>query len=223
MLRFVVLKHTLTTMSKDPDSDLEDSYLTITKFTQAEIKVKGSRFIGRVRSVNSRAEAESFIADIAKHFYDASHNCFAYRVGLGNKLEYRYSDDGEPSGTAGKPIMKAIEGRSLTNTVLVVTRYFGGTKLGTGGLVRAYTECAQKVLDAAGVAKKFLFERYMLAFPYELHNTVEKVMYTMHATVVSSDYGQETNMLVSVRKSKAGEFKGKILQMGAGRIQLREA
>lgn len=210
-------------MSKDPDNDLEDSYLTVNKFTQAEIKVKGSRFIGRVRFVHSRAEAESFIADIAKQFYDASHNCFAYRVGLGSKAEYRYSDDGEPSGTAGIPILKAIEGRSLTNTVLVVTRYFGGTKLGTGGLARAYAECAQKVLDTAGVAKKFLFERYMLTFPYELQNTVDKVIYAMHAAIISSDYAQETSMLVSVRMRDAGEFKGKILQLGAGRIQLREA
>ena len=210
-------------MPTDPENDLEDSYLTVKKFSQEEIKIKGSRFIGRTRSVHSRADAESFIADISQKHFDATHNCYAYRIGLGSAAEYRYSDDGEPSGTAGAPILKAIDGKELTNAMVVVTRYFGGTKLGTGGLVRAYSSCAQKVLESAGRVRKFLTARYMLTFPYELQNAVMKVIASNKAEVVSSDYGEEARLLVSIRKSNLEAFNGALLEESSGRGTLQEA
>ncbi|BBB32691.1 Xaa-Pro dipeptidase [Thermotomaculum hydrothermale] len=109
------------------------------------LTIKGSKFISTIIPVKTRDEAESTLEKIRKHYYDATHNCFAYRIYP--DIE-RYSDDGEPSNTAGKPIMSAIKGEEMYNTLVVVTRYFGGTKLGVGGLIKAYTESAKKVLQS---------------------------------------------------------------------------
>ena len=118
-----------------------DYYLTIQETSGAEIKIKGSRFIGIISPVADKVNAEKILIEIRKEFRNATHNCFAYRI---NSQEFRYSDDGEPSGTAGRPILSMIDKYQLQRVVLVVTRYFGGTKLGTGGLIRAYSQSADK-------------------------------------------------------------------------------
>lgn len=123
-----------------------NEYQTIKEYKRTEIKIKASRFIGTATPVKSREEAEEKLNDIRSEFYDANHNCYAYKIGYDEK-EFRYSDDGEPSGSAGKPIYFTLDKFDLSDILLVVTRYFGGTKLGVGGLVRAYSDSAENVLN----------------------------------------------------------------------------
>ncbi len=122
-----------------------ESFLRLVQGAEAEIVEKKSRFIAQIEPVASEEEANNFIERVKKKHYDARHNCFAYTVG-GEKPLFRFSDDGEPQGTAGKPIMEVINGAGIHNICIVVTRYFGGTLLGTGGLVRAYTAAAKEAL-----------------------------------------------------------------------------
>ena len=129
---------------------MEDTYLTLREGAEAQIKVKGSRFLAEAVPVADEAVAEAALATIRKREYNATHHCTAYRIGPAADL-FRFNDDGEPSGTAGQPILRQIEGRELTNTLVVVTRYYGGTKLGTGGLIRAYGEAASLALFGLGL------------------------------------------------------------------------
>lgn len=122
-----------------------DVYYTIKERKRAEIKVKGSRFIATASTASTKEAAMEFLEGIRTEFYDANHNCFAYRIGF-RGLEYRYSDDGEPSGSAGKPILFSIGKFGYSDIIVVVTRIFGGTKLGVGGLARAYSEAAETAL-----------------------------------------------------------------------------
>ncbi len=122
-----------------------DSYINLVKGGEGEIVEKKSRFIGQIEPVTSEEEAYAFIEKIKKKHYDARHNCFAFSIGEEMPL-LRFSDDGEPQGTAGKPILEVINGSGIHNICIVVTRYFGGTLLGTGGLVRAYTDAAKEAL-----------------------------------------------------------------------------
>ncbi|MGN0151563.1 MAG: YigZ family protein [Wujia sp.] len=124
-----------------------DSYLNLVQGGEGEIVEKKSRFIGQIEPVSSEEEAYAFIDRIKKKHYDARHNCFAFSIGADMPL-LRFSDDGEPQGTAGKPILEVINNSGIHNICIVVTRYFGGTLLGTGGLVRAYTEAAKEALLA---------------------------------------------------------------------------
>jgi len=127
--------------------------LRIKEKCRHEERVKDSRFIATAAPVSDEKEANTFISEIKKEFHDASHNCSAWRIGRGNKSIYRYNDDGEPSGTGGRPILKAIEIRELSDICVVVTRYFGGTKLGTGGLSRAYGQLATELLKKSEIKK----------------------------------------------------------------------
>ena len=130
-----------------------DSYKTVYEGKEGEIVEKKSRFIATVRSVESEEDALSFIEEMRKKYWDARHNCFAYTVG-DNREFTRCSDDGEPSGTAGRPMLDVLVGENLYNTAVVVTRYFGGVLLGTGGLVRAYSAATQEGLRASTVIEK---------------------------------------------------------------------
>ncbi len=135
------------------------TYLTAAHETSAEQTIERSRFIAYVRPVNSREEAEQFIAEIRRMHRDARHNVPAFVIGEESEQQWA-SDDGEPSGTSGMPVLRILTGRKLTNTAIVITRYFGGIKLGTGGLMRAYTSTASEALDRAGVCE--YSDRYLL-------------------------------------------------------------
>ena len=147
---------------------MENSYLTVEKDGDAIVEVKRSRFIGALRAVSSSGEAEAFLASERKIYHDAKHHCSAYiiRGRDGAPDTVHSSDDGEPSGTAGKPMLEVIDGAGLKDAVIVVTRYFGGTLLGTGGLVRAYTDAAKAALADAGIAKMSLMQEFSVTFDY---------------------------------------------------------
>ena len=143
---------------------------TIVKDFRQEIVIEKSRFICTLKKVHSEAEAQEFIKTIKKEFWDATHNCSAYIV---DEMAQRSSDDGEPSGTAGLPMLEVLRKNKLTNTAAVVTRYFGGIKLGAGGLVRAYTNSVAEAVKATGIAQKVLVSKF--SFMYDL-NEVGKIL-----------------------------------------------
>ncbi len=197
----------------------EDEYLTIgQKLKQAEIKIKGSRFIGTAQSASSEKQAAEFIHSISSRYYNATHNCYAYAVGLKPSVITRFNDDGEPSGTAGQPILNVIEGKNLTNVAVVVTRYFGGTKLGKGGLVHAYSECAGRVLEQCSIVHKYIYHNFTLKFNYDFTGAVMHVVNLYDAKILESSYGSQTALNLAIRQSLFDEFKQQLTEKTAGNI-----
>jgi uncharacterized YigZ family protein len=185
-----------------------DQYLTIKTITKPlEIAVKGSKFISRAYPVTDRSEAEKQYQNIKKQYHNASHNCYAYRI---DETEFRYSDGGEPSGTAGRPILKAIELHNLYGILIVVTRYFGGIKLGTGGLNRAYGEAALMALEEAEIVTRILYVTTALQTTYENQQIVNKFINKFEGNVVHTDYTDKINVTARIPKSKFGYFQTEI-------------
>ncbi|MCR5638171.1 MAG: IMPACT family protein [Lachnospiraceae bacterium] len=149
------------------------TYNTIKEACTGEIVEKKSCFIANAVHVENEAEAEEFIAKMRKKYYDARHNCYAYVLGNGADSIFKVSDDGEPSRTAGMPMLEVIKGRNITNVVMVVTRYFGGTLLGTGGLIRAYSAAAQEALDSAEITRCIEGIYADVNIPYSLKSKFE--------------------------------------------------
>lgn len=161
-----------------------DIYLTPEKEASGELIEKRSKFIGNIRHINSEEEALYYINKIKKEHYDANHNVFAY-ITEGTK---RYSDDGEPSKTAGLPILDMLENQNITDVVCVVTRYFGGTLLGTGGLVRAYTGAAKLALENAGIKRMLLHSTLSITIPYNLFDSVKYLANECGCTFTDCEY-----------------------------------
>ena len=172
---------------------------TIVKDFRQEIVIEKSRFICTLKKVNSEAEAQEFIKAIKKEFWDATHNCSAYIV---DEMAQRYSDDGEPSGTAGLPMLEVLRKNKLTNTAAVVTRYFGGIKLGAGGLVRAYTNSVAEAVRATGIAQKVLVSRF--SFMYDL-NDVGKILNILYQQqlfeIADVEYGLQAKVILKMKDS----------------------
>jgi uncharacterized YigZ family protein len=198
----------------------KDRYFTLGVRASREMKVKGSRFIGYAGPVRDRDEAESFIREVSRKHHDATHNCFAYRLGSGDASAFRFNDDGEPSGTAGRPILDAIDSRSLTDVVCVVTRYFGGTKLGTGGLARTYGRCAGEALDGGGNVERFLIASIRIRFDYNLTGSVMGLIARYDAAVERTVYGAESEMVLRVRQSKTEDFVRELVNATSGRARV---
>lgn len=199
---------------------ITDEFHTIKDPQQSEIKVKGSSFIGTASPVQSRDEAEQFLSAIQKKYFDATHHCYAYQTGYGADLVFRYSDDGEPSGTAGKPIYHVITGRQLTNLIVVVTRYFGGTKLGTGGLARAYSDSATDVLSRCDIITRIIYRTVHFRFPYDETSTVMRLISTLECKINETKYDALTEMDVDVRAGKADEFCAQLIDMTRGKATI---
>lgn len=159
----------------------------VTGWNSGEIIQKKSRFIGTIKEVHNEEDAQAFIEEIRKKYWDARHNCFAYILGNDCSLS-RFSDDKEPSGTAGKPILEVLKGAGLTNACIVVTRYFGGILLGTGGLVRAYTDAANAALEGAAVSEVFFGKNISFACEYKDTGRFESLLSARGAYVTSKEY-----------------------------------
>ena len=172
-------------------------YKTISKDSEAMIIEKKSKFIATVYKVESPEEAEAYLAQLRKKYYDATHNCYAYQIGENNEFQ-KSSDDGEPQGTAGKPILEVLKGEEIKNTLICVTRYFGGTLLGTGGLVRAYGRAAKEGLLAAGMIEKRKIYLYALKMPYTLVGKVQYLLGEKGYVIRNSTYLEEVEFEVEV-------------------------
>jgi|UPI00040C02AF uncharacterized YigZ family protein len=147
-----------------------DSYLTIAPYGETEIIIQKSRFICRAKHVATEAEAVQFVQEISKKHWDATHNCYAYHI---TETTQKSSDDGEPAGTAGRPILEVIHAKQCLYTAVVVTRYFGGIKLGAGGLVRAYSQGAAAAIEAAGLVKRMMHQQVIITFDYSFMGKME--------------------------------------------------
>ena len=183
---------------KDPDR-----YVTLTANHREEVRIRSSRFIASAKPVLTSGEARQAVAVISREIHDATHHCWAFRLSDGSEA---FSDAGEPSGTAGRPILSAITSAGLTDTLVVVTRYFGGIKLGTGGLARAYRKAAGLVLESAPRSVRHRTASLEVTFSFPQTGLVEPLLSRFGAIKLESDYGEQVRLRLSVRQSLAPEL-----------------
>ena len=186
-----------------------DEYKTITGTSQGTYSELRSKFLGFAHHVTTAEEALSIVADYQKKYYDARHVCYAYRLGPEGK-EFRANDDGEPSSTAGKPILGALLSAGLTDVVIFVIRYYGGVNLGTGGLIVAYRESAQQALANAVVEERQVEEQYTYTFAYPQMNVVMKVVKEMQPRIIAQDFQTTCSITLSIRKSLMPQLKQRL-------------
>ena len=193
-----------------------EEYLVPTGYGEDEFIEKKSRFIGRVWCVETEEEALEKIQQMKKQHYDASHNCWAYII---NDGAMRFSDDGEPGGTAGNPMMQVLQREQLHNIVCVVTRYFGGVLLGAGGLVRAYTKGAKIAIDAAGKSIKRIWTVLYVPCPYNFYERVKLETEAFGGIIRDTTFGAEVELEILVAQPQAQAFLDKILDMTSGTVE----
>jgi uncharacterized YigZ family protein len=196
-----------------------NTYNTILSPGTDEIVEKKSRFIGYAEPVESEEQAYAFIEKIKKQHYDARHNCFAFAIGKENTL-YRFSDDGEPQGTAGKPILEVITGKEAVNICIVVTRYFGGTLLGTGGLVRAYTEAAKLCLEAAGLVTMVKMKCMDVRTNYNDSGKVQYILNSNNVSIADTEYTSDVLFHAMVPVDMAGYIEKQITEATSARAEI---
>lgn len=191
-----------------------DQYLTVNKETMVTIKIERSEFLGFIKEVNSEGEAKDFITQISNQHKQATHNCPAYRIGWGKEEVVFSSDDGEPGGTAGKPILGAILKNNLTNVVIVVTRYFGGKKLGVRGLIEAYGACAQEAIQEAGIVEKILQDKLVIIASYPQLNSILYWLDKYQAEIVERIYEEYVRIGFLIRQKDSLELREKLEEFG---------
>ena len=189
------------------------------KEIRREHEVLKSRFIATLAPVPGIEEARIFISHIKKEFNDASHNVPAYIIGGGNTMTEFCSDDGEPAGTAGRPALAVLRGSGLGDVAVVVTRYFGGTLLGTGGLVKAYTESTQLVVNAVGRGKRVSVHVVMLAIPYHLLERVRTLIARQRGEIVGEEYTADITMTFHLPVEAFDLFQNELRELSAGKIK----
>lgn len=194
-------------------------YKTIYQGNKAEIVEKKSRFIATVQPIQSEQEALEFIEKMKKQYWDASHNCFAYTVGERQELQ-RFSDDGEPGGTAGRPMLDVLIGEKIHNTAVVVTRYFGGTLLGTGGLVRAYQRSTKAGLDASTVITKKRGRRLKINTDYTGLGKIQYILAQRGLKIMDTQYTDSVCMKVLIPLDEEGSIKKEITEATNGQADM---
>lgn len=187
-----------------------DSRFVPARTGESEIREKGSTFLGFAFRAGSGEEARKFVASLEKRFHDATHVCFAWTIAGGS----RAADSGEPSGTAGKPILGAIRSAGLDEVCVAVVRYFGGTKLGTAGLVRCYREAARLALEQAGREEVFDADVLDLSVPYERVSAVKGLVDPPHVVLVEESYSDVARFRIRVRKSRVEELQRRLQEHG---------
>lgn len=189
------------------------------KEVRTELIVVNSRFIATLAPVFSVDEAKEFIHKVRQEFKDASHNVPAYLVGCGSAVIAHCSDDGEPSGTAGRPALAVLQGSQLGDSAVVVTRYFGGTRLGTGGLVRAYSDAVRAVLDLVQRAQKIPVVTVMLGLPYAYFDQVRLLVAAHSGEITDQDFGAEVTLTLSFPVEKLENFQSALRNLSNGQLQ----
>ena len=187
----------------------KDEFLTITD-TPAEgfYSEKRSKFLAFAFHVTSEEEVKQYVAEFRKKYYDARHVCWAYMLGA-DRTDFRANDDGEPSSTAGKPILGQINKNELTDILIIVVRYYGGVNLGTSGLIVAYRTAAAEAIANAEIVSQFVEEEVVFDFPYIMMNDVMKIIKDMSPRIISQTYDNTCEMKLSIRKSEAPMLKAK--------------
>lgn len=204
-------------MSPNPS----DEYLTIKSLVRDKIKIESSIFIATAVPVDSEETAKDWIQKISREFHDATHNCYAWRIKNQQKEIEKYSDAGEPRGTAGKPILSAIESEELHNVLVVVTRYYGGIKLGTGGLSRAYRSSAQGVLQKAEIVAEWLISDIELSYPVNMTGKVQLVFSRYGVRTLDSFFGEQAEVKIQIRSSWSDRLKKALIEATNGQVKFK--
>ncbi len=194
---------------------MSEAYLVPFEYGEAEYVEKKSRFIAHVWRTDTEAEALERLKEIREKCRDASHNVYAYMIRENNIT--RYSDDGEPSGTSGMPTLNVFASEGVTNVCCVITRYFGGTLLGAGGLVRAYTKAAKMALDAAGIAQMDAWRSFIISCDYGFFEREKRLLEEFDAVIQNTDFGADVVTEVLLRHDKAQEFLAKLTDASNGK------
>lgn len=204
--------------------DPPTSYTTIDQlWGPEEIKEKGSRFMAYMYPVADLEQVNEILQSLRKKYHDATHVCFAYRLGPGIEQHIRYTDDGEPSGTAGMPIYNELKGKDFYNVLLAVVRYFGGTKLGTGGLARAYQGAAKKVIHISRRVIKKITRSLCIESPFEFQGDIRKLLDRLSLSVDRETYSPRgISLYLEVPANLCGPVEHKLLLLGKGNIKLKE-
>ncbi|MGL4363555.1 MAG: YigZ family protein [Cellulosilyticaceae bacterium] len=200
---------------------MSERLITIEKNATSEMVEKKSRFITYVFKIESQEEANEHLANIKKQYWDARHHCYAYQLGEKNEIQ-RFSDDGEPQGTAGKPILDVLKGRAITNTLIIVIRYFGGTLLGTGGLVRAYGHSAKAGVEAAGLVEKIYVSIYAIEMTYTLLGKVQYLLNEEGYVIRETLYTDVVTVLVEVEDSKTDAFETWMIEKTNAEVSIQK-
>lgn len=200
---------------------MAEQYIALAEPGVGEIIEKKSRFIGYTASVSTEQEALDFISTIKKKHYDARHNCFAYSIGT-DMPELRFSDDGEPQGTAGKPILDVIKNSGISNICIVVTRYFGGTLLGTGGLVRAYTDASRAAIEnsVTKVIKRLM--RCRIETNYSDMGKIQYILSTSGIDIQNTEYSDQVILTVDLPCDEKGRIIKSITEATSARASIQE-
>lgn len=185
---------------------MQHPYYTAKKTAITEITIQKSRFIGFIRRIPSEEEAKSAIDAISKEHWKANHNCYAYVIGEDSHIQ-KASDNGEPAGTAGVPILEVLKKKELRDTLIVVTRYFGGIKLGAGGLIRAYSKSASEAVSASGIVEHLPFKVFTVTVDYSLYGTVENALRGSNYILQDTVFMENVTIKIAVRANQADTFK----------------
>ncbi|HIS28601.1 MAG TPA: YigZ family protein [Candidatus Avamphibacillus intestinigallinarum] len=200
---------------------MESCYLTVRPSGQAEQMIQKSRFIGYVKRVETEEAAQQFIQDIKKLHHDATHNCSAYLIGENNRIQ-KANDDGEPSGTAGVPMLEVLKKQDLRDTVIVVTRYFGGIKLGAGGLIRAYGNTTSLALHQTGIVQRILMQGFIVESDYGLIGKIENELIHSEYVLDKIDYQEKAYFYIFVKTDDIEHFKNWLINMTNDQVSIEQ-
>jgi uncharacterized YigZ family protein len=198
-----------------------DSYKTITASSTFELKIQKSRFVSLAFPFSKPDDFSYVQSKVKKEFYDSAHIPFAYRVGLEND-RFRFNDDGEPSGSAGKPILDAIDKYELTDVIIFVARYFGGVKLGVGGLKRAFFDASEGCLQNAKIVEKFIKKRLFLTFDYKYIGSIMNYIEKNSIQIVENKSDDNVKLMCEIRLSKIEDFEENIKNFTSGNFSFKE-
>ncbi len=198
-----------------------DSYKTIKERAEGLYKEKGSKFLSYAYPIDTEEEAKEIIDALKKEYFDARHHCFAWQIGI-DGMNYRVNDDGEPSGTAGKPIHGQILSNELTNILIVVVRYFGGTKLGTSGLIQAYREASADAIANSTIIEKTIDVNIKINFDYLDMNDVMRIIKEEEPNIHNQQFDMSCEMLLSIRESKVETLKNRFLKVESLSLEIDE-
>lgn len=197
---------------------MAEKYLTVSKSVESIYKEKGSKFLSFLYPVTSVDEVKEYLTQLKKKYYDATHHCYAYIIGY-DKETFRMNDDGEPSSTAGKPIYGQLQSNDLTNVLLVVVRYFGGTKLGVSGLIKAYKESSAECIALAEIVEKQVKHKYIIYFAYEDMNVVMNILKQNNAEQKNQIFDLNCQIEVLIDKRNSSKFESSIPPVSTIRIE----
>lgn len=197
-----------------------DTYLTIEKRTEAIFKDKGSKFLAFAYPVENDQQIKDILNQLKKEHHTANHHCYAYRLGA-DKMNFRANDDGEPNNTAGKPILGQIQSNDLTNVLIVVVRYFGGTLLGVSGLINAYKNSAADVIKASTIIEKQILFNYTIQFYFEHLNDVMKLLKQLDCIITSQQFDNNCEMSFSIRKANSEQCEEKLKKIEGLKLEYK--